>query len=230
MTVPREGVDYAWGDPGVAAIKRAGKTFVCRYLSHDSSKNLRADEAKALRKAGIDIVTVWETYEGRALAGTQAGINDATEALRQLSVLGAPAGAPVYFAVDFDANSIDLLSVGLYLRGAAKVLGLERVGVYGGIRTVRHSLDNGLATYAWQTYAWSGGAWDGRAQLRQYSNGHRINGVAVDYCMAVADDFGQWKRPAKRRKGLPGPAQKPAWFWAALKQFLANRAASKAGV
>ena len=39
------GVDYAWGRPGPAALKRAGAKFVCRYLSHDTTgKNLTRDE------------------------------------------------------------------------------------------------------------------------------------------------------------------------------------------
>jgi hypothetical protein len=35
--------------------------------------------------------------------------------------------------------------------------------------------------------------WDSRAQLQQYSNDHRINGVGLDYDRAVHDDYGQWK-------------------------------------
>ncbi len=220
----RFGVDYAWGDPGVSALEKAGVTFVCRYLSYPgNTKNLRPDEAARLLKAGIDIVTVFETTTARALSGYDGGAHDAFSANQQLLALGAPAGAPVYFTVDFDA-AYEQPHIDRYLRGAAKVIGLDRVGVYGGYWVVKRCFDAGVVKYGWQTYAWSGGRWEPRAQLQQYSNGHRLNGVAVDYDRAVADDFGQWPRSRpKRRRPLPGPARKPAWFWEALREFLRRR-------
>jgi hypothetical protein len=45
------GVDYSWGRPGVAALKRAGAKFACRYLSHDTSgKNLTVRERVDFRR------------------------------------------------------------------------------------------------------------------------------------------------------------------------------------
>ena len=58
---------------------------------------------------------------------------------------------------------------------------------------ISHLFDAGLIGYGWQTYAWSDGQWDHRAQLRQYSNGHTIAGVGVDYDQSTAVDFGQWR-------------------------------------
>ncbi|HEY8482571.1 MAG TPA: glycoside hydrolase domain-containing protein, partial [Spirillospora sp.] len=56
------GVDYSWGRPGVAALKRAGVKFVCRYLSHDTTgKNLTRAEAEELSDAGTWLVVVWQT-------------------------------------------------------------------------------------------------------------------------------------------------------------------------
>lgn len=230
--MPRFGIDYAWGQPSIASLKKAGVTFVCRYVSTPgNTKNLRPDEAARLKKAGIDIVVVFETVQGRALAGHAAGVADAKSAEAQVIGAGGPPGSIIYFAVDFDASDAERLKVNEYLRGAGAILGLHRVGVYGGLRVVRDALDARVAVYAWQTYAWSGGVWDLRACLHQYSNGHRIDGVSVDYDQATAPDFGQWYPPRTDPivykppvlGALPGPAKKPPWFWAALREFLARR-------
>ena len=225
----REGVDYAWGDPGTKALKAAGKTFVCRYVStFGNTKNITANEAKTLTSAGLDLAIVFETSAARALMGRQAGRNDATSAQKQVVAAGGPADSVVYFAVDFDATLAEQTAINDYLAGAASLLGKDKVGVYGGYWVVKRALDAGVCKFAWQTYAWSGGRWDPRAQLQQYQNGVRIGGVSCDLDRATVDNFGQWnyKPPVVvpiTPKTLPGPSPKPAWFWAALKQFLANR-------
>lgn len=225
----RYGIDCAAHVPSVSALKAAGKDFVCRYLApldaHNSWKVLRNDEAKALRTAGIDIVLVWESWANRALDGRKAGVNDAREAERQLSTLGAPEGTPVYFAVDFDAAPKHQPVIDAYLRGAASVLGSKRVGVYGGYYVVKRCLDARSAYYGWQTYAWSGGQWDARAHIQQYLNGQHIGGVNVDLDRAKHPDFGQWgyargvdvvnEQPPKPRNGRPRgmPKRVPPWVW-----------------
>ncbi|GAA1545622.1 hypothetical protein GCM10009678_30320 [Actinomadura kijaniata] len=218
------GIDYAWGRPGPAALKRAGAKFVCRYLSHDrTGKNLTRAEAEELSRAGIWLVVVWETTASRALSGRAGGVADAREAQRQASAVGMPAGRPIYFAVDFDAGPSHQAAINAYLDGAAGVLGRFRVGLYGGYGPVKRALDAGRAAWAWQTYAWSGGRWDRRAQLQQYSNEHRLNGVSVDYNRAVADDYGQWRvgdappreedRPGYVSVGLAAEQELPPGVW-----------------
>jgi len=188
---PRFGIDYAWGTPSVKSFRNAGVSFVCRYLSPEgNTKNLRKGERRALAAAKVDIVTVWETTAERARDGHAAGVADAQLAKAELQRLGAPPHAVVFFAVDFDDQRAP---VGDYFKGAASVLGVERVGVYGGFAVVRRLLNAELVRFAWQTYAWSGGAWDHRAQLRQFSNDHTIGGVSVDFDRAVAANFGQWR-------------------------------------
>lgn len=198
------GVDYAWGRPGVAALKAAGVRFACRYLSHDSTgKNLDRAEADELSAAGIDIVVVWESTASRALDGHAAGAQDARDAEAQAKACGMPAGRPVYLAVDFDATG-QTGAVNTYLDGAASVLGVDRVGIYGGYAAVHSALNDGHATWAWQTYAWSAGQWDPRNHIEQYSNDHVIGGVGLDYDRAMKSDFGQW------RVGVsPSPQQQP---------------------
>ncbi|GLZ13271.1 hypothetical protein Acsp04_35060 [Actinomadura sp. NBRC 104425] len=188
------GVDYAWGRPGPAALKKAGATFVCRYLSHDTSgKNLTRAEADQLSRAGLWLVVVWETTAQRALSGRAGGAADARDAAEQAADCGMPDDRPIYFAVDFDASASQQAAINAYLDGAASVIGRNRVGLYGGYGPVKRALDAGKARWAWQTYAWSGGKWDERAQIQQYSNDHKINGVSVDYDRAMADDYGQWR-------------------------------------
>lgn len=188
-----EGIDYSAGPPSIAALKAAGVKFVCRYLSHSPSKNLTAAEAVRLTDAGIWIVVVWETTAKRALAGRTAGATDALEARSQALTCGMPPGRPIYFAVDWDASSGQQGAINAYLDGAASVLGLDRVGIYGGYGPVNRAMDGGHAAWGWQTYAWSGGRWHGDAQLQQYSNDHTLGGVGVDYDRATKGDYGQWR-------------------------------------
>ncbi|MES9606819.1 MULTISPECIES: glycoside hydrolase domain-containing protein [Actinomadura] len=188
------GVDYAWGRPGASALERAGAKFACRYLSHDTSgKNLTRKEADELSAAGIWLVVVWESTAKRPLAGRSAGAADARDAAAQARACGMPDDRPIYFAADWDATSGQQDEINAYLDGAASVLGRDRVGLYGGYGPVKRAFDAKKITFGWQTYAWSGGKWDARAQLRQYSNDHTINGVGVDYDRAVKSDYGQWR-------------------------------------
>ncbi|MEO5877383.1 MAG: glycoside hydrolase domain-containing protein [Streptosporangiaceae bacterium] len=188
------GVDYAWGRPGVPALKRAGVKFACRYLSHDTTgKNLDREEARQLSDGGIWIVVIWETTAGRALAGRAAGVADATAAEKQAKALGQPAGRPIFFAVDFDAAPGQQDEIHAYLDGAASVLGRDRIGLYAGYGPIKRAFDAKKIAYGWQTYGWSGGRWDTRALLQQYSNDQKINGVGLDYDRALGADYGQWR-------------------------------------
>jgi hypothetical protein len=188
-----EGIDYAFGRPSIAALRKAGVKFVCRYLSHSPSKNLTASEARQLSTAGIWIVVVWETTAQRALGGRTAGVADATDAMAQSRACGMPSGRPIYFAVDWDAATSQQGKINAYLDGAASVLGKDRVGIYGGYGPVRRAMEGGHAAWGWQTYAWSGGRWYGRAQLQQYSNDHTLGGIDCDYDRATKADYGQWR-------------------------------------
>ena len=49
-----EGVDYSWSRPDPAALVKAGKRFVIRYVSYDQTgKNLTRKEADAIRAAAV---------------------------------------------------------------------------------------------------------------------------------------------------------------------------------
>lgn len=209
-----KGADYAWGNPGVDAINRAGFKFVCRYFSHDSSKNLSPMEAHELTKAGISIVSIWETTAKRALSGYSGGFADATDARHEADACLMPSNRPIFFAVDWDARSLsELNAIKSYLNGATAVLGKGNVGLYGGYVPIKSCFDTGHIKYGWQTYAWSGGRWDNRAQIRQYSNDHTLNGVGIDWDESEDVDYGQWRQGVstvpKPTKPTTPPIPKP---------------------
>ncbi len=190
----RFGLDWAYGDMSVAALRAVGADFIGRYASTPGNpKNLTAAEAQEMSNAGIDILLVFETTAERALAGREAGRTDATSAEAQASAVGMPEGRPIFFAVDFDADPQQQGAIDDYFRGVASVLGLNGTGAYGGYWVIKRLFDAGLVRWGWQTYAWSGGNWDARAHVRQFSNGHTVGGVDCDYDHGLGKDFGQWR-------------------------------------
>jgi hypothetical protein len=191
----REGIDWSYGNISGEALKSAGKTFVCRYLSTDPAKNLSEAEAITYSRQGIDLVVVWESGFNNAALGFNQGQTDANHALAQAKASGKPTEAPIFFAVDFDAAGPEIES---YFRGVASALGPERSGIYAGLDAVEYILDHKIVGWAWQTYAWSNHKWDKRAKLRQVLISLQgaelhISGIAVDYDKSVAKEFGQWR-------------------------------------
>lgn len=186
------GIDYVTAPP-IAAMKQAGVTFVCRYLSEVNEltkiKLLTAGEAKALSQAGISIVSNYEWYASRATESHASGVQDAQIADSQHKACGGPADRPIYFSVDEDVDGSQCVD---YFKGVASVIGLARTGAYGSYRVVQYLLNQGLIKWAWQTYAWSGGAWESRAHIQQYQNGVILDGCSVDYDRSMKPDFGQW--------------------------------------
>jgi peptidoglycan hydrolase-like protein with peptidoglycan-binding domain len=190
----RFGLDWAWGEMSTAALHGVGASFAIRYVSEEgNAKNITLQEATVLSHAGIDVVLVFETTAQRALDGRAAGSADADAARAQAASAGMPQGRPIYFAVDFEATPAQLYAIDEYFQGVADRLGLADVGAYGGYAVIEYLFDHGRIRWGWQTYAWSGGKWDRRAQLQQFSNGHRVGGVECDYNHALGQDFGQWR-------------------------------------
>jgi hypothetical protein len=185
-----KGIDYGYGKPGGKVIKDAGYEFVGRYLSHNPGKNMTYEELKDLHSNGLKVILVWETTITRPLDGKQAGIQDAYYAQGLLKDLGYPETV-LYFACDNDYNPDQILEAEKYIRGALSVLGLSRIGVYGGYNTIKHMFDVGVVKYGWQTLAWSHGNWDERAQVRQTNiYGPKLNGVECDTDISITDNIG----------------------------------------
>lgn len=189
-----KGLDYAWTHVPMDAVRNytGNGGFICRYASGDPSKDLSWAEAKLAASKGIWCVLVYETTTNRATAGFAAGQVDARNALVKAKLLHMPDDRPVFFAVDFDAAGPDVLQ---YFKGLVDVLGVARVGVYGGFRVCSYLWRQSLVRYIWQTYAWSGGSWFTTTHIRQVKNGINVAGVDCDADEAYPDkngDYGQW--------------------------------------
>jgi hypothetical protein len=196
-TTIRKGCDYSTGRPSIQSLKDGGFTFVSRYLSYEPNpKNLTSLEATTLRINGIDVVSNWEQAGTFAeiSQGYPQGQKHAREAHRLHVNCGGPANAPIYFSTDFNPTAFELDAVGQYYRGIASIIGIERTGGYGGLRTIQYLFNNDFIRWGWQTYAWSGvpPLWDPRAQVHQVQNGVKIGGADCDIDYAFTDNFGQW--------------------------------------
>lgn len=210
---PIEGVDYSATPPGAAALLAEGKRFVARYLSDDWRGLDFQDpgELTDLQANGIDIAVVYESTEQRPLDGEAAGIVDATYAQNKLLRLGLPPAQPIYFAADWDFAPNDQPAIDAYLRGAASVIGADRVGIYGGYWVVKRAFENGAAAWIWQTYAWSGGNLHPNAHLYQYDIfDESVGGTDVDLDQALIDNYGQASRFVAGPPSHPDPIPQPA--------------------
>jgi len=188
------GVDYSTDHPSAAELAARGMGFAGRYVGlGGQGKQLTSPELLALSRHGISVVMLAEADARGALGGWAAGAQHAGVVRAAAQRLGAPPSAPIYFAVDFDAQPPQMPRVRDYFRGVASVLGRARTGVYGGYGVVADLLAGGLAAWAFQTYAWSGGRWHPGAQLRQLRNGVRLGAGTVDLCVATVANYGGWR-------------------------------------
>ncbi len=176
-------------------LKKRGVNIVVRYAGYQSGKfawkNLKRREANALRKEGIDIVSVYETTTGWMRGGYPAGVKAAKLAKADIIANGGPKKPFVYFACDEDAGYTR--QVNATLRGAAQVLGRDKVGIYGGYGVVDSALKTHSAARGWQTMAWSRGkVAKGIALFQTIKTYAGDVGLSYDSNFAHADDIGQW--------------------------------------
>jgi hypothetical protein len=181
-----KGIDIAWARPDTDGIKATGAKWVARYFSDDPTKNLTADEVAAYTAAGLAIVAVWEYTAGAALEGRDKGIQDASQAYSQQKAVGLPKDMPIYFAVDTDA---EWPQAEQYFAGVASVIGVDYVGVYGGVKVIEGAHAAGYK-YLWQTSAWSNGQWSPYATIRQ--DGGTVLSGGADVDDSEVADFGQY--------------------------------------
>jgi hypothetical protein len=139
----------------IPKLLTAGIKLVGRYLSHTPKKNLTRAEALALGNKDIGCWMVWETTKGRALAGADAGRQDAVDAVAQAQAIGAPKGAGIYFAVDMDATDEQIHGpVNNYFAAVKAAIDADYIpGVYGNGPVCAWCLDHGLTQLAW---VWAG--------------------------------------------------------------------------
>lgn len=207
-----EGVDYSatsWsGSPSVDVLKATGKRFVGRYAVNDKSpsgRGITAAEYQRMVAGDIDVFLYWQTTTNWMLDGFEAGVRGAQNAQANIRAAGMPEDTPVYFAVDFDAAEWQMPAIHDCLRGAASVIGWERVGVYGGWLVIDRCKQAGTARWFCQTLAWMyGRGWHPAAHLHQYGFNAWIDGTNCDLVRATVENYGQALPPA-------APPPPPTW-------------------
>jgi Domain of unknown function (DUF1906) len=199
-----EGVDYSASRPSPSGLVNVGKLFVGRYVGAGyGEKLLQAPEAQQLSDAGLRIVSLVEGAAGGALSGRNMGILHAEQARQWHTDRGFPWPVPCYFAVDFDVQAVQWDAVLDYFQGAASVIGLPFVGIYGGLNAMLWAKTADVARWFMQTYAWSGGIWANGVHIEQYRNEVSLVGGTVDLCRAPTDSYGGWTMDPTPTTGPP---------------------------
>jgi Domain of unknown function (DUF1906) len=204
-----EGVDYSFQRPSATNLKLAGKWFVGSYAGPGFGKFFTKAEIGALHALGIAVVILAERFPDSALSGYAEGQSQAQEADAMSYTWGLPADRPIYFAVDFDMQVAQRPAVKDFLDGCAAVIGRNRVGVYGGIRTTEWASQNRYASWFYQTYAWSDGEWGPAAHIQQYRNDQILGGAQVDLDRSYVTDYGQWPHPVESIGPAPTSTPQP---------------------
>ena len=194
-----------------ATLKAAGVRRVVRYLSRYSWKVITAAEVADLKAHGIGIDLVFEDGARNSVLGYNQGVSDARFALAQaVGLFGGDTGGSITFAVDDGA--ITGAQADAYFDGCAHVLGVDRCGPYGSYDICEHMASRGFKAI-FQTYAWSNGRFSPHAKIYQYSNGHSLGGVGVDYDKFCFDDCGEWwPVPAPPKPPKPKDPHHYGWF------------------
>jgi hypothetical protein len=184
------GVDFSWYQPTGKFLAERGVNFVGNYLwKAEGNKGISRAEYDDFKANNIDVFFFYETWAEDSMAlGYDKGVEHAKAAQKFLDALGLP-DAVVHFNVDHDASLSQKDKIIEGCKGAASVLGLKRVGLYGEHDVIKWAFDANVISYACQTYAWSDGKWEPRATTRQWSNGQW--GDQVDFQWAMTEDFGQ---------------------------------------
>jgi len=174
----------------VSALKALGCTFISRYTS-EQSWALTPSEAKALSDAGIAIVANYEHYTTDWQGGHAQGVTNANTGLRVATACGMPAGRPIYFSVDMDADPTAVVNSG-YFQGINSVLGAGRTGVYASTGVCKALKAAGLVQWTWRTMSTG---WNGGAGVPSDFNVMQIYppfNNTYDHNESVTADFGQW--------------------------------------
>lgn len=189
-----EGVDYAFPPrPDLAELRRLGKQFIMRYGGPGTSdKHLTLAEATEATRLGFVIAANAEGSADGLLNGWSVGVSWARSADAHFRACGMPPTKPIYLSLDVNCTSAQWPAAADALRGAASVIGLSRVGLYGHYNAMRWARRDDVARWFWQTYAWSGGNWAPGNHIEQYRNGVTIAGADCDLNRAISGDFGQW--------------------------------------
>lgn len=139
-------IDFSSAFPSAQAIKSAGHSGAVLYISPPregwmGAKPATREVVQEYQNAGLELAFVWQFGAGSratsdVMRGARGGELDARSADEQLKAIGCE-GWPVYFSVDFDISLADWNNTARdYFIAAGKVLGRDRVGIYGHSRVV----------------------------------------------------------------------------------------------
>ncbi|OBI79376.1 DUF1906 domain-containing protein [Mycobacterium sp. E740] len=212
-------IDYAARQIPAQDIRAAGHAGVINYVSTSrpgstfGAKPITLPYAKSLTAAGLVIVSNYQygkpggTAPSDFTRGYAGGVADAKTAWQLHTAAGGGRSAPVFFSVDDDIDRQAWNALVLqWFRGINSVIGVQRTGIYGGIKACQWAAADGVIgrsgspgrVWAWQTRSWSGGQVYPAAVLYQRiidtaSNpGPVVGGVRVDVNDVLAQDCGQW--------------------------------------
>lgn len=173
------------------ALRRQGVDFVMRYYSHNSAKNLGAEEARTLTAAGLRLGAVWESAGTHAgYFGRAQGRSDGSAALALARAVGQPEGSSIYFAVDYDPSQADLDGpVADYFSALASILGSGyRIGVYGSGLCCGFLLDRKQADCSWLSQSTGFAGTKAFAQAQRYDLIQALpKSIALDGCSIQVD-------------------------------------------
>ncbi|MCB0938160.1 MAG: DUF1906 domain-containing protein [Mycobacterium sp.] len=212
-------IDFAMRQIPAEHIQAAGYAGVINYVSTSrpgssfGAKPITLPYAKSLNAAGLVIVSNYQygkpggTAPSDFTRGFAGGVADARTAWQLHTAAGGGKSAPIYFTIDDDINRDTWNNLALqWFRGINSVLGVQRTGIYGGIKPCQWAADDGVIgnsstpgrRWIWQTRSWSGGKIHPAAVLYQRvvstaSNpGPVVGGIEVDVNDVLAPDVGQW--------------------------------------
>jgi hypothetical protein len=212
-------IDYAMRQIRAPDIRAAGHAGVINYVSTSrpgssfGAKPITLPYAKSLAASGLVIVSNYQygkpggTAPSDFTRGYAGGVADARTGWQLHTAAGGGQSAPIFFSVDDDIDRETWNTVVLqWFRGINSVIGVQRTGIYGGIKACQWAAADGVIgrsrspghVWAWQTRSWSGGQIYPAAVLYQRivataSNpGPVVGGIEVDVNDVLAQDCGQW--------------------------------------
>lgn len=169
--------------------------FLIRYIGFPDNPKCISNHPGAFAKhvdAGRLVLLVAERDENDPAGGFEGGQDMARRARDDAKDIGYPEHLPIFFCADAWLNSRDIaLGTAMdYLRGAASIIGQERVGAYGFRDFVGAAKAESLARFRW--LCGSAPSKDeentGLCHFYQYNNGKiSVNGLECDLNWSYID-------------------------------------------
>ena len=175
-----------------------GYQFGARYLAGPGDwRHFSRDEAEAMARAGLAIVSIFEADANPAQFTPEIGRKHAGLALARAKAIGQPEGSAIYFAVDTDRARLEDVIAYFTAIGEAELP--YRPAVYGPGAVCEALRDqHSLAAFAWLANA---RAWPGYAAFKDRADIVQALPIVpfppdkfqIDPCESARDcGFGEW--------------------------------------